>query len=423
MTIDVVGTLTDGRAAHVLHAGNSLSPKSLIVVGEEDSDRPASSVLLGDTADRWRPRVASNDRPRDLTNAAWTTTNATVVQSAGRSYVSPDATNAEHSVAQTDVDLDSTEEQILGVRVRRAGAMGDIGGVQLLADDGSSTFSATFLLTDLTIPASSGATGKIVSRGDGEYLLTIRFTPSATTTTGDIKLLLTDDTGATTFIGDANDAIEVVELATHRSLSSVRMEYFTEEDFDCFGVAAHNLGSTGARIRLDQWNGSSWVNVSEIEPTDDSPIMVFADQFSSDELRIQIDRGFIPEIGVVRAGEALVFQRTFYGGFTIARNNRRTEVIGNISSTGELLGRSRKRTTLSATYSWENLTYDWVRDNLEGPDKLIQAVEVDTAFLAWRPGVTEDADYIMRAGTQAPQAMGTKNLWTFQMTGEVHSYE
>ena len=151
--------------------------------------------------------------------------------------------------------------------------------------------------------------------------------------------------------------------------------------------------------------------------------MFFFAPVTSLRWRVRVQRCVLPEIGVVRVGSSLVMQRSFYGGFTPSAMARNTEVIGNQSGSGELLGRSRKRTTLNIQMPWENLTYSWVRSNLDGPNGLIQSAEAEPMFAAWRPSENSDVAYIMRAETTPPVAQGVSDLWSFSMSGEVHAYE
>lgn len=169
---------------------------------------------------------------------------------------------------------------------------------------------------------------------------------------------------------------------------------------------------------------SEWYRIDGwLLPTDDSPIMLLFTALDQEEWRVVVDRGPLPEIGVVRLGSALQMQRPFYGGATVGAMDRNTVVTGNISGSGQLLGRSKKRTTLNTEYPFQNLTYAWVRDNLDGPNGLIQAMETEPIFAAWRPSETQDVDYIMRGEAQPPQAQGVRNLWSFSFSGEAHSYE
>lgn len=194
---------------------------------------------------------------------------------------------------------------------------------------------------------------------------------------------------------------------------------------DCFAIAAHNIGTIGGTLTFqhDSNGDGTWTTIGSVSPTDDSPILFFFAPITSDEWRIQVSGGDTPEVGVFRISKALQMERPFYSGYAPARMNRNTQVLGNISGSGELLGRSRKRTTLSASYSWQHLSYSWVRANLDGTLGLIQNAEIDPVFVAWRPSEVQDVDYLMRASVEAPSAMGIRDLYQFSMSGEAHSYE
>ena len=194
---------------------------------------------------------------------------------------------------------------------------------------------------------------------------------------------------------------------------------------DCFAIAAHNLGTIGGTITFqhDSNGDATWTTIGSVSPTDDSPILFFFDPITSDEWRIQVSVGDTPEIGVFRIAKALQMERPFYGGFAVPRMARNTVVRGNISGSGELLGRSKERTTLRSQYQWNHLSYDWVRANLDGTSGLIQSAESEPLFVAWRPSVTQDVDYVMRSSSDAPTAMGLTDLWTFGISGEAYSYE
>ena len=238
----------------------------------------------------------------------------------------------------------------------------------------------------------------------------------------------TDDTGSTADLvvnGLTRDRWVPFSTPSVAASASLRFDTATPEAAECIAIAAHNLGTTGTSILFehDSNNNGTWVPIGSLAPADDSPIMFFFNSITSDRWRITLTSDTLPEVGVLRIGVPLVFERPFYSGFTPARMNRATELRGNMSNTGELLGRSKKRTVLSEGYQWQNLTYAWVRANLDGPNGVIQSVEVDSAFMAWRPELTEDVSYIMRAQTGAPAAMGMRDLWSFDMSGEVYSYE
>jgi len=238
----------------------------------------------------------------------------------------------------------------------------------------------------------------------------------------------TDDTGSTADLVDnglTRDRWVPFASASAAQVASLRLDIASPAEGTCFAIGAHNLGSTATSIVFehDSNGDDTWTAIGTHAPTDDSAILFFFDGITSDRWRITLTSDGLPEVGVVRIGNALTFERPFYSGFTPARMNRATDVIGNVSRTGELLGRSIKRTLLAEQYQWANLTYAWVRANLDGPNGVLQSVEIDSAFLAWRPEVaTDDVSYIMRAQTSPPSAMGMRDLWNFSMSAEVYSY-
>lgn len=188
-------------------------------------------------------------------------------------------------------------------------------------------------------------------------------------------------------------------------------------------IGSDDLFTNGQTVTIQRDN-SGFVDIDSVTPTNDSPVMFLFDSVASGaKVRINGTGSGKPSIYNIMVGNPLKMQRSFYGGYSPARLNRKTEVIGNVSGSGELLGRSKRRTILQGSYTWENLTKTWVDANLEGPSGAIISLEDKQAYIAWRPDDEGDCDYIMRAQSQAPQAQGIKNLWSYSFSAEVHSYE
>lgn len=238
----------------------------------------------------------------------------------------------------------------------------------------------------------------------------------------------TDDTGSTADLvanSLTRDRWVPFASASAAQVASLRVDLASAQGGTCIAIAAHNLGSTSTQIAFehDSNGDGTFTTIDTVTPTDDSPIMFFFAEITSDRWRITLTSDGLPEVGVLRIGDPLTFERARYAGAAPAAMNRATEVRGNVSRTGELLGRSKRRTILSESISWPRLSYDWVRANLDGPDGVIQSLEADSAFLAWRPSENDDVAYIMRASTGAPTATGQVNLWSFSIDAEVYAYE
>jgi hypothetical protein len=208
--------------------------------------------------------------------------------------------------------------------------------------------------------------------------------------------------------------------------ATLRYDLASAATGNVFAIAAHNLGTLGVTVTLqhDSNGDDTFTTIGSVAPTDDSPILFLFDGILSDRWRISLDDGEGAEIGVLQVGSVLVMQRPFYGGFSPTQMNRKTQVTGNLSGSGELLGRSKKRTVLTGSYAWSNLTNTWVRANLDGPNGFINAMEDEPFFIAWRPDVEQDCDFVMMGQpSQVPTAQGAIDFHSFSIDGEVHSYE
>lgn len=405
---------TNGTHARLLHAGNMFDVKSFTAT--DDVGSTADLVDNDLTIDRWTPFANLLLSPAEFDAAGdWTATNLTVASSG--QDVTETADSGEHDLSQAFTF--TAEEHVVAFKLERQ----TIPEVQVRANDGTTSFTCFFDLRDLSVGTASNCTGNMVELGDGQVLVCIYFTPVAAT--GVVELLMSNGSETVSYAGSTSNTLRVLRGYCHPSVASLRMDLFTAQGGTCFAIAAHNLFTGGGRITFehDSNEDDTWTTIATVTPTDDGPIMLFFDSVSSSRWRITVDRGVLPEIGVARVGDPLVFERARYAGARPSRMNRQVDIIGNISRTGELLGRSVKRTTLRETLQWSRLSYSWVRANLDGPTGAIQSLETKAAFLAWRPETISDVAFIMRATTSAPSATGIIDLWDFTIDAEVYAYE
>jgi len=409
-------TWTDGKFARLLHEGNRHPIKT--VTATKDSGSTASLVDNDLTIDKWIPFANLIAEPTNFSAADWTATNLTV--SSDGQTVTETTANGAHDL-EADVTWDSAGAQaVFAIQVERR----TLSEVRLLANDGTNTRTCWFDLRDLTVGTAVNSTGQIIDLGDGVYELRMYFT--ANSAAGRVEIQFGNGSEGTSYVGNTDTVLKILRAAAHTGEASLRLDTFTGLGATCFAIGAHNLGSAGARITFEHDSNSddTFTAIETVTPTNDSPILFFFDTVTSSRWRITVDRGVLPEIAVVRVGNPLTFERPFYSGFTPARMGRATDVIGNISRTGELLGRSIKRTLLQEDYQWKNLTYTWVRANIDKPGGVIQSLEKKAAFMAWRPEeATDDVSYILRAQPTAPRAQGSRDLWTFSFSAEVYAYE
>lgn len=191
-------------------------------------------------------------------------------------------------------------------------------------------------------------------------------------------------------------------------------------------IAAHTMGTNGntLTVQYDSTGGGTWVTVATEAITDDSPIFCIFDSETRQDWRVQISSGTAPEIGVIKFGTALQMERPFYVGFAPSRMMRKTQVTGNMSEGGQFLGRTKIRTSSEVTYSWSNLTYAWVRANLDGTAGLLQSVETEPFFCAWRSASEDDVEFGWTRGpVSSPSITGPRDLMSFTLSAEVLGYE
>jgi hypothetical protein len=402
------------KNARILHKGVMFEPKTTSATAENPL-YPASGANIGDTVDRWRPFENGIIDPMNLLGASWTRPGITV--GGDNQTLSETATTGEHSILQAYTF--TAVQHVVAYKVQRQ----TIPEVQIRVSDGTTAFTCFFDLRTGVVGTAANCVGQIKKLTGQEYMVSIYFTPLAAT--GVVYLRGSNGSEAISYAGSISNTIKVKSAYAHASSASIRYDLFSAEEGDMFAIAAHNLGSGIARITLehDSDANDTWTALGVVTPTDNSPILFFFVPVTSARWRITVDRGVMPEIGVWRIGKALQMTQPFYAGHTPSRMDRNVQILGNLSGSGELLGRSIKRSTLNASYPFSHLKYDWVRANLDGPNGLIQNAEIEPMFVAWRPGETQDVAYLMEAQTSPPEPMGMRDFWTFSLRGSAYSYE
>lgn len=162
---------------------------------------------------------------------------------------------------------------------------------------------------------------------------------------------------------------------------------------DYFGLARHNLGSTGSSVQLQASDdGSTWADVGEeITPDDDRALMHRFEAETHRYWRLEITPAAdtVPTIGVFFLGLLLVLQRNIYGGHTpITMSFDNVSSVG-ISESGQYLGAVARRANPTTSLPQKNITAAWARQQLapflteavgNGATRMRQPF-----FFAWRP--------------------------------------
>lgn len=233
---------------------------------------------------------------------------------------------------------------------------------------------------------------------------------------------VTASSTATGYDADAADNSLTYERWKPSSIiATLQFEYSFEAYANCVCIAAHTLGSSGCTFSIGQSDdGISWTSVMDgLTVDDDSPIMLIFEGESHYYWRIRITAGSAPEIGVIKFGGRTNFPRPIYAGNTLTPVAKTSVLRSNYSETGEVLGRSVKRSYLTASHEWRHLTEAWIRSTW--PD-LQTGIEAEPFFIAWRPE-NGDCAYAQTDQVPVPQTMGIRDLMSVSLSYRAIAYE
>jgi len=186
-------------------------------------------------------------------------------------------------------------------------------------------------------------------------------------------------------------------------------------------IGAHTMGTNGNTLQIQYFNGSTWSGViPSTAITSDMPIFaIFAPQ-TRQRWRIQISGGIAPTVGVIKFGKAMQMQRPLYGGHSPLDLARKTTLRSNTSTRGEFLGRTKLRGMFQASFEWDNLTAQWVRDNWRSFQK---AVETEPFFIAWRPMTFSEVGLCYTDGAGAPSNTGRRDFMSASVSVTGYGYD
>lgn len=397
------------KHARVLHGKNRFEIKT-VTATEETAAGPGTSADNGLTYEVWQPFSNQVPSPADY-STEWAASGVTI--SSDNQTLDEGTGTGVHRIG--DAVTLTTDEWILAVRAQRQ----TVTEIRVRAL-GTNDHWAYFDIAAGTVGTTNNANGTIIDNGNGEFLCLIYFTP-ASASSHTLYIELSNGSENTSYTG-SNNTVRVREVIAHKSTAILTYEGYVSQEADVMCIGAHNFGSRGGRFHFRY--GSSPTTIKVVDPDTDAPIMLIFEPVTDDTWSLLIQRSALPRIGVFWVGKALQMERPFYAGFSPSRMARQTMVTGNMSEGGEWLGRSRIRTMSAVQYQWANLSYSWVRTNLDTPNGLIQALEVDPFFLAWRPGETDDVDYAWTTGAvDPPSTDGTRDLMSWGFQAEVYGYE
>lgn len=188
----------------------------------------------------------------------------------------------------------------------------------------------------------------------------------------------------------------------------------TAETISAVGINQHNIGTSGATVTVQEWDGLAWVDIIAATPSDDAPIAFLFKARLVDRIRLSFTGDTAPTVGVVYACEALeIPQKVYMGAPTPVDLARNTTYDSTMSTGGRYMGRSIKYAKNKNDFSVEHLTEYYVRNTL---DPFIQDARVYPYFLLERPIKYPTAlSYRWMDEDITPQRMGIRDFMSVNL--------
>ena len=132
---------------------------------------------------------------------------------------------------------------------------------------------------------------------------------------------------------------------------------------DCCVIAAHTIGSAGASVAVEYYNGSSWVTINTVTPTDNDTIMIVWPSILATGWRIQLT-GAVAQIGVVMIGSRLVIPGGVVPGYSPAWASKLVTKFAGVSRRGQFFGQRTERAGARLSPQFMPIPYAYARDTM-----------------------------------------------------------
>lgn len=347
----------------------------------------------GLTYEKWTCDLNRLSDPTDFSQSSWTKTNSSIAGD-GQTFNEGVAAGVEHLVQQNYAFSATSYNLAFKVETET------ITGVRVLANDGTTTYSANFNLITGTVDGTTNANSAKVSEvSPGVYWLLVRFTCAAGS--GVVRIQGLNAALSSAVYTGTSRTMKILEASLTRQNASVDYYSFGSVECDACCIGGHNLGTTGARVIVqhDSDEDDTYTTIVSYDPTTDEPLFFIFEPVTSGRWRIVVQNGASSEVAVVWWGKALQMERPLYGEYTPPNFARATEVRSSYSESGEFLGRTKQRTYLEFNINWSLLSRSWVDTNWY---PALKAMESEPFFLAPIPSVHGDVSLCQT--TQSPAA-------------------
>ena len=201
-----------------------------------------------------------------------------------------------------------------------------------------------------------------------------------------------------TYTATGTDHLNAFDWLTHDGWlttaagASCEINLTTSADADYFAFAGHNMHTYSAEIKLEYYNGATWVEVADARPGTSDPMIVLFDRVGAERWRVTVTTATAVTIGIISAGLRLTMEHGQLIGHTPPRFGNKDRILNNRTQNGQFLGRSVLRQGAGGTLSCEYMHQAWARTYF---DPFIEHAKTKAFFMKWNPGLAPNEDALI----------------------------
>ena len=191
---------------------------------------------------------------------------------------------------------------------------------------------------------------------------------------------------------------------------------------DCAFIEAHTLGTVGATINVEKWNGATWVQILSHTPTDDQAILFIFAPGTADQWRFTLTGTTPPSIGVAMIGKRLVFPQGILAGYKPIYNAREIDVLSGNSIGGHFMPTRIVRKGASGSVNFAPFDRLYVEGDFEEFNRHYDDVK-PFVFASGPATFTKDVTFCRRApnaSTISPSHPNTGDLMNVTLNVEAY---
>lgn len=168
------------------------------------------------------------------------------------------------------------------------------------------------------------------------------------------------------------------------------------EECDACAIFGHTLGTAGATVEVQYFDGAIWQTVATATPANDEPLLFIFPAASSTQWRIRVT-GAVASISIAMIGKRLVVPGGVQTGYVTLDMALQIEMIASSSVTGQFFASRVNRKGAQTSIALATQRRDWIEGDAEG---FIAHFNAGGTF-AWASApelLTRDLGYCRRAG-------------------------